>query len=188
MELTIVDKINNFGAGTWVDNFSLISSEIVIMIFMWFCIGVGISIMEKKNGKWFLFAIIIVVIIHLLINDLIIKYCLLTFFPIRERPYIAYPEVVNLIGYPFADSSFPSGHMSSATGITTVFILYYSRKYWVWLIGGIYILLMAFTRIHNGVHYPSDVFGGIVLGIGYGFLAFYLVKLIRIKYQKKATA
>jgi membrane-associated phospholipid phosphatase len=30
---------------------------------------------------------------------------------------------------------------------------------------------MAFSRVHNGMHYPSDVLAGSLLGVGYGLLA-----------------
>ncbi len=39
---------------------------------------------------------------------------------------------------------------------------------------------MALSRLHNGMHYPTDILGGIVLGLIYGVIAIILSK----KYSK----
>jgi membrane-associated phospholipid phosphatase len=35
----------------------------------------------------------------------------------------------------------------------------------VWMVAGIFILVIGFSRIYLGVHYPSDVLGGYVVGV-----------------------
>jgi membrane-associated phospholipid phosphatase len=42
-------------------------------------------------------------------------------------------------------------------------------------------LLMAFSRMHNGMHYPSDVLMGSLLGIGYWLLSVWIAKKIMKK-------
>lgn len=62
-----------------------------------------------------------------------------------------------------ASLSFPSGHAMVSTFFVLVLALRYHRKKrspWLLVLAGIYILLMGFSRVYLGVHYPSDVFGG----------------------------
>jgi undecaprenyl-diphosphatase len=71
-------------------------------------------------------------------------------------------------------SSFPSGHAMSATVVygTVAYLLLRLQKHtWAKLLtlGGaiILILLICLTRLYLGVHYPSDVLGGIVVGLAW---------------------
>ncbi|MDB4888159.1 MAG: rane-associated phospholipid phosphatase [Gemmatimonadetes bacterium] len=71
-------------------------------------------------------------------------------------------------------SSFPSGHAMSATVVygTVAYLLMRLQKH-VWakaltLSGAIIlILLICLTRLYLGVHYPSDVLGGIIVGLAW---------------------
>jgi undecaprenyl-diphosphatase len=89
----------------------------------------------------------------------------------KERPYIAYPNEIGFLGTPDMDTAFPSGHVAMTVGLLTVLIFYY-RKYWPYAL--IFALFMAFARIHNGMHYPSDVLFGALFGIVYGLAAVYV--------------
>ncbi|MBI2593009.1 MAG: phosphatase PAP2 family protein [Candidatus Colwellbacteria bacterium] len=67
--------------------------------------------------------------------------------------------------------SFPSGHMAFLTPIVLL-IFSLNRKLGIWL--GISTLIVGFGRVAAGVHFPSDILGGIIVGV----LGFYLAKLI----------
>jgi membrane-associated phospholipid phosphatase len=45
----------------------------------------------------------------------------------------------------------------------------------------VFALLMAFSRMHNGMHYPSDMLVGAVLGMVYGLIGFWLAKGLKLK-------
>jgi undecaprenyl-diphosphatase len=71
-------------------------------------------------------------------------------------------------------SSFPSGHAMSATVVygTVAYLLVRLQKHtWakVLTLSGaiILILLICLTRLYLGVHYPSDVLGGIIVGVAW---------------------
>ena len=78
----------------------------------------------------------------------------------RKRPCHSLPEIRHLINPPDR-FSFPSGHSAGAFVMATV--LKYMFPQW-----GIPLYLGAstigFSRVYNGVHYPSDVLAGSVLG------------------------
>jgi undecaprenyl-diphosphatase len=57
--------------------------------------------------------------------------------------------------------SFPSSHATNISAAFVLFIYYYSKYTIVWVT---VILLIGFSRIYVGVHYPLDVLGGFVVG------------------------
>lgn len=85
----------------------------------------------------------------------------------RERPFITHSFIEK-----YSDgggSSFPSGHTLKAFAMATALSLLFSRKkivipVFVWAI------LVAYSRIALGVHYPSDVIAGVVLGTFLGWI------------------
>ncbi len=81
----------------------------------------------------------------------------------RERPFLVLPEARCLLGKGNS-GSMPSSHAANWFAASMVMLIYYRRSLWIMLPVA---LLVSFSRIYNGVHYPSDVLVGAVLGAGY---------------------
>ena len=80
--------------------------------------------------------------------------------------------------------SFPSGHTTSAVAALVPVFLYCNKKYsWLALFAAV---LMGASRNYVMVHYPSDVLGGIVVGLIAGVLAFVIVNAIMKKLESSA--
>ena len=78
----------------------------------------------------------------------------------RPRPPLADPRVHPLIPLP-GDPSMPSGHAMTAFACAVVLCAYLTRGRWaIWTAAA----LVAASRVYLGVHYPSDVLVGAVVG------------------------
>jgi membrane-associated phospholipid phosphatase len=88
----------------------------------------------------------------------------------RDRPFLALQEVHLLVGKS-GSFSMPSGHAANWFAGTMVAFIYYRRSIWVMLPIAI---VVSFSRIYNGVHYPSDVLAGAALGAGFAVAALWL--------------
>lgn len=79
----------------------------------------------------------------------------------RPRPFVVSDLVNPLIhedGY-----GLPSGHVVMSLMVWG-FAAYRVQRWWAWILVGIYVLLMMWSRMYAGVHYPQDVIGGVILG------------------------
>ena len=95
------------------------------------------------------------------------------FFYQRPRPYIALPSTHKLISSGVSESlqSFPSGHVIFFFALSAV-VYSFNKK-----LGAFFFIcsaIMGIARIFVGVHWPSDILGGAVLGILVGVVAKWL--------------
>ena len=93
----------------------------------------------------------------------------------RIRPYELIEEL-ELIIEKQHDFSFPSGHATNALACAWVMFRLLDKKVGVPAL--ILALLICFTRLHVGVHYPTDVLAGIIVGIFAAELAIVIVRAL----------
>lgn len=88
----------------------------------------------------------------------------------RPRPYLTNPKATTY-GILLKDHSFPSGHSTAIFSLFTPFILYdpFLAPYLL-----VIAIMVAMTRVILGIHYPTDVVIGSLLGgiTGFGFCSF----------------
>ena len=101
----------------------------------------------------------------------------------RPRPFVTLPEArlfghigkgyippeINAAGVDMAakkgnHNSMPSAHAANWFAATMVLFLFYRKSLWFMLPMA---LAVSFSRLYNGVHYPSDVLAGALVGAGY---------------------
>lgn len=81
----------------------------------------------------------------------------------RQRPLLDAVPVVRQLARQPVTTSFPSGHAASAAAFATGVAL--ESKGWGAVVAPL-ALSVAASRVYTGVHYPSDVLAGAVLGVG----------------------
>lgn len=86
----------------------------------------------------------------------------------RPRPFIQNPLIELLINPP-SGFSFPSGH--TASSFTAAAILF-CLKNKLWIPSCVLAILIAFSRLYLYVHFPSDVFAGMILGIVFSIICY----------------
>lgn len=98
----------------------------------------------------------------------------------RERPTIV--EHIEVVG----GLSFPSGHsLIAAVLYPTLGMLVASNlrqrhlKVFVFTVAALLALIVGFTRVYLGVHYPSDVLGGWLLGVAFALAAGIVIQALK---------
>ncbi len=98
----------------------------------------------------------------------------------RERPFVTHTDIEkHSTGGSY---SFPSGHTSMAFATATSLSMVYP-KWYVIIPSFTYASLMGYSRMYLGVHYPSDVLIGALIGSGSAYLSHYLYQ----KFTKDKT-
>jgi len=88
-------------------------------------------------------------------------YKLLKYRLIRERPFISFPEAISMRAAPLDRYSFPSGHTLHAVMFTIIGVA------WFPALAAVLVplaILIAMSRVILGLHYPTDVLVGAVIG------------------------
>ena len=109
----------------------------------------------------------------LIITTLLTWLAMIKTVVMRPRPYFDHPDRVKILAKVETEAaadnvaaqgySFPSMH--SASVLATYFTLAESiRKKWAWVFASILTLLVAYSRIVVGAHYPTDVLAGLLFG------------------------
>ena len=108
----------------------------------------------KKMAKY----MIICLLVNIIIVNLIIKPAVG-----RQRPFEIVEGIKLLVLKP-QDPSFPSGHSAISFCMLTT-ILFFSKSKTINIMASLLAILIAFSRLYLYVHFPSDVFCGIIFGI-----------------------
>lgn len=124
---------------------------------IWIIIGASLLITKKYRKVGLL--VLIGLLLGLLFGNIILKNLVA-----RQRPCWIYSDFKLLIPNP-KDFSFPSGHTQASVIAATILTMY--KKKW-----GVVVIplaaVIAFSRMYLYVHFPSDILGGVVMGVVIG--------------------
>lgn len=159
-DLYIFNLINGL-AGRWplLDSLAIFFAK-YFEYFLLFCLLVFLAINFKKYWRMVLEAVLAAAFTRFVLAQII------RWLWFRPRPFVL-NNVNLLIPYDAGESSFPSGHASFYFALSTI-IYCYNKK------AGIFFYIASFliviSRVFVGIHWPSDILAGAVLGILIGCL------------------
>ena len=139
---------------------------------IWLLLLGVIAAFGKKTGRWISLAGLLALAIGFagshLIKDL----------TLRPRPFLVLPDVRLLVVAPHS-YAFPSGHTTSSFAAATSVMLA-ARKVLgrvpLWSLGMLVLAAaISYSRVYVGVHWPTDVAAGVVLGLASGWLGTQLI-------------
>ncbi len=172
----MIDVVQNFDANAllYIQDFIRVSYLNAIMVFfsiigntglLW--IALGLVLLFPKRTRRGGFEMLMCLLVAYIINDLVIKELVC-----RARPYDTI-EGLKILVKPLSSFSFPSGHSNSSFAAAMALTLAFGKKgAWAYIPAA----LIAASRCYVGVHYPSDVLTGMIVGTLISFAVFMLLK------------
>lgn len=124
--------------------------------------GIGLWLLDRQALKQHYGWLIIAVLMGGMVVQ-ILKYEFARPRPLKEfEALLQAGEVqINIIGRHLSHRSFPSGHAQAAASVFTYLTCLYPRRWYWWGAG---LLLIGLSRVYLGVHFPSDVLAGALVG------------------------
>ncbi len=161
----------------WLDRLLVFLTELGDGGALWIAVAVLFLIFPKTRKAGL--AMSLALILMLLTGNIGLKNIVA-----RARPCHIYPDLEMLVEIPNS-YSFPSGHTSSAFAVVFAMIFIGSRA-WKWALG--LACAIALSRMYVFVHFPTDILGGIALGLACGYAGAKIAQAVfgRIGAQKAA--
>ncbi|MBR0106349.1 MAG: phosphatase PAP2 family protein [Lachnospiraceae bacterium] len=160
--------IQNTVRQEWLDPLVARFTQLGTAGILWIAVTLILLIIPKtRKVGW---ACVISLIISALACNVILKNAVA-----RPRPYTVIGGL-RLLVPPAIDWSFPSGHASTAFCVAGVCLARLPKKAGIPLI--VLAALIALSRLYVGVHYPTDVIFGVIVGIAAALLAMKLFDVI----------
>ncbi len=103
----------------------------------------------------------------------------------RERPWVIIQGFEALVTSS-DPNSFPSGHTCAAFAFAAALCIMLPKR-WEKIIAWVLAAAMAFSRLYVGVHFPSDVLAGAVIGTLCGLLAAWIVSCFLRRFRSRGT-
>lgn len=133
----------------------------------WIWILAGIVLLACKKHRREGIAVLLALLIGFIITNLLLKNIVA-----RLRPYTVLNELEILIKAP-SDYSFPSGHTCSSVAAALTMLKLSDRR--LGIAACVLAVLIAFSRMYVGVHYPTDVLAGALIGAFSAWLSVWAV-------------
>ncbi|MBL7857110.1 MAG: phosphatase PAP2 family protein [Cyclobacteriaceae bacterium] len=167
----------------WLDPVMLFLTKTFIWLPLYILL-LFLVIREYKKDSWM---ILLGISFTILLTDQITSGFMKPYFA-RLRPSQE-PELRNLLhlvnGYMGGKFGFASSHAANTFGTASFFWLLFrhTKKWIIWLF--LWAALMTYTRIYLGVHYPSDVIVGGLIGVVCGWVGFKLSLAVRRALERR---
>jgi undecaprenyl-diphosphatase len=178
MDLAIFNFINQFAEkNAFLDNLAIFFAEYLqyVVALAIFIFLLRIFIRDKQEGVKAGMVIAATVFLSRIIITEVIRH-----FFFRLRPFIENQATV-LIDQSAKEASMPSGHAALFFALATV-VYFYNKKLGIFLF--VSTFLISISRVFVGIHWPSDILAGALVGI---FSGWFIYKISNKLFKQKAS-
>ncbi len=147
---------------SWLDMPMYYISKVWVWIPLYALVVFHIVKKWKKEAIWIILTLVLCVVLTDQLTNLI-KYGVERVRPSREP--LLEGLVYHVNAYRGGGFSFVSGHASNVFGFALLSSLILKHKAYSWFIF-VWAVIVAYSRIYLGVHYPLDILCGTILGLG----------------------
>ena len=134
----------------------------------WFWITLSVILLIQKKTRKVGGAALVALGIGAIITNVFLKNVVA-----RIRPYEVIDGLLLLVGKQ-SDFSFPSGHSCASFAAAFAYYKMSPKRYGI--VALVLAGLIAFSRLYVGVHYPSDVIIGSIIGVLSGWMAYWIME------------
>ncbi len=168
--------LNALGTESW-DNFWVI----VTNQFSWIPLFLLLFFLIFKAYGWKK-GLVLVVVVALLVtfSDQFVNFIKDSVARLRPNNDPAINEIIRIVKNRPRGFSFVSGHSTTSFAVTIFMILSLRNHYKYILLLLVWPLLFAYSRIYIGVHFPIDIFVGMLLGLLIGY-TFYKISILFLR-------
>lgn len=143
---------------------------------LWIALGITLLFWKKTRPIGF------TMLLSLLLDFLIVNVTLKGLVA-RPRPFVVNEAIVPLVGGVSPYRSFPSGHSGGSFAAMLALYKWVPKKIGIPAI--VLASMVALSRLYVGVHYPTDILGGFVVGLICSIAAYRIVKCVMRKQEEK---
>ncbi|HKP09743.1 MAG TPA: phosphatase PAP2 family protein [Gaiella sp.] len=151
----------NDGVATrdWLEDPVTAASELVVPLYALATVALWLLARPYGNPRWKLASssALIAAAVALAVNQVIAHLW------DRPRPFTEHPNLTHVLAARTTDPSFPSDHAAAAFAIAFA-VLAFSRRAGIAFLAA--AALIALSRVALGMHYPSDILAGALIGFG----------------------
>lgn len=171
IDLSILHAIRANIATPLLDEVMPFVTSLGNLAFIWFVIAA--LLLSKKEYRFYGAVVIAAIAAACIIGEIGIKNVVE-----RPRPFLVDPSLAIGLIAPPSSFSFPSGHTGSSFAAATALCFLPMAHAWFKAVPLCGAACIAFSRLYLCVHYPSDVVGGIIVGVVSGIIGMLIVRFL----------
>jgi undecaprenyl-diphosphatase len=175
VELPLLEMINSQFTSSWADHFFLFITNLHKYWWVRFLLLPAILIAGWWKFRTRALLVLGMMAVTIGLSDWVNHNFIKPSFA-RPRPFLEHPQIQNKLSYKPGGYSFPSNHAVNCMAAAAVLSIF--APAWTAALV-IYAGLIGYSRMYLGVHYPTDILAGWILGWFWGELCVILVRRYR---------